>query len=132
MVERRTVNPWTWQDEMGFSQAIEVTGARRELVCSGQTSVDTDGHPLHPGDMRAQAAQALDNLEAVLNAAGFQLSDIVRLNFYVTDVDAFFGAADVIGARLGAAGVKPPGTLLGVSRLAFPELMIEMEATAMA
>jgi enamine deaminase RidA (YjgF/YER057c/UK114 family) len=132
MAERRTVNPWTWQDAFGYSQAVEVRGAQRVLVCAGQTSVDADGRPLHPGDMRAQAAQALDNLETVLTAGGFQLGDIVRLNFYVTDVDAFFGAADVIGARLGAVGIKPPGTLLGVSRLAFPELMIEMEATAMA
>ena len=86
-MERRIVNPWTWQDEFGFVQANEVVGAERVLVCSGQTSVDADGQPLHEGNMSAQVAQAIDNLEIVLTAAGFTLADVVRLNYYVTDVE---------------------------------------------
>jgi enamine deaminase RidA (YjgF/YER057c/UK114 family) len=129
-MERRNVNPWRWQDQFGFSQAIEVSGAQRMLICAGQTSNDEHGTPLHAGDMRAQVAAALDNLETVLQAAGFALSDVVRLNYYTTDVDAFFGAADVLGARLGGAGIQPASTLLGVTRLAFPEWLIEIEATA--
>jgi enamine deaminase RidA (YjgF/YER057c/UK114 family) len=129
-MERQSINPWQWNVEMGFSQAELVSGHRRELICAGQTAMSPDGVPQHAGDMRAQVALALDNLEAVLSAAGMSLSNIVRLNYYTTDVDAFFGAADVLGERLGPAGVMPPGTLLGVSRLAFPELMIEIEATA--
>ena len=60
------------------------------------------------------------------------LANVVRLNFYTTDVDAYLTNAGVIGARLGAAGVAPAGTLLGVARLAFPELLVEIEATAVA
>src|SRR5687768_2920565 len=131
-MERRSINPWSWQDQFGFVQANEVSGAGRVLVCSGQTSVDADGTPVHAGDMRAQCAQAIDNLETVLRDAGFTLADVVRLNYYTTDVDAFFEAADVLGERLGAKGCRPASTLLGVTRLAFPELMIEMEAIAMA
>jgi enamine deaminase RidA (YjgF/YER057c/UK114 family) len=82
--------------------------------------------------MAAQIALALDNLEAVLAGAGMSLSDVVRLNMYTTDVDAFIQHAAVLGERTGAAGVMPPGCLLGVARLAFPELMVELEATAMA
>ena len=56
------------------------------------------------------------------------LGNLVRLNFYTTDVDAYLASSGVLGQRLGAAGVMPAGTLLGVARLAFPELMIEIEA----
>ena len=129
-MERRIVNPWTWQDEFGFVQANEVVGAERVLVCSGQTSVDADGQPLHEGNMSAQVAQAIDNLEIVLTAAGFTLADVVRLNYYVTDVEAFLEADQGSDARLARAGCLAASTLLGVSRLAIPSLMVEIEATA--
>jgi enamine deaminase RidA (YjgF/YER057c/UK114 family) len=131
-VERRVINPWTWQDQLGFVQANEVTGGERMLVCAGQTSVDENGAPLHPGDMAAQIGKALDNVETVLKAAGMDLSNIVRLNYYTTDVDAFFQAGASSLPRLAQAGCRPASTLLGVQRLAFPELMIEIEATAVA
>ncbi len=105
---------------------------RRVRKNEGQTSVDGDGNPQHPGDMAAQVALAADNLDAVLPVAGMSLANVVRLNFYTTDVDAFLADAGVIGERTAAAGVTPPGTLLGVARLAFPELLIEMEAIAVA
>jgi enamine deaminase RidA (YjgF/YER057c/UK114 family) len=132
-METTIVNPWTWQDKFGFVQGLEVRGVpERVLFCAGQTSTDADGAPLHAGDMRAQVAQALDNLETVLTQAGLTLGNVVRLNHYTTDVDAFFGAADVLGDRLQAAGCRPTSTLLGISRLAFPEFMIEIEVTAVA
>ncbi len=62
--------------------------------------------------------------------AGFELSDIVRLNYYTTDVDRFFEEYDVLTARLAEFGCRPAATLLGVTRLAFPELLVEIEATA--
>ena len=129
-MERRIVNPWTWQDQFGYVQANELSGMNRVLVCAGQTSVDTDGHPLHEGDMVAQVGQALDNLETVLGEAGFALADVVRMNFFVTDVDAFIQAGPAWGARLAQAGCRPASTLLGIARLAFPPLLVEIEATA--
>jgi enamine deaminase RidA (YjgF/YER057c/UK114 family) len=131
-LERRTVNPWTWQDNFGFSQAIEFSGHSRVLVCAGQTSVDENGTPVHAGDMTAQMNQAMDNLEKVLEGAGMTLSNVVRLNVYTTDVDAIFPALPAWAGRLKAAGCQPASTLLGVQRLAFPELMLELEATAVA
>ena len=80
--------------------------------------------------MPAQISKAFDNLETVLNDAGLKLSDVVRLNYYTTDADSFMGAAEVAGIRMGKAGCRPASTLLGVARLAFPELLIEIEATA--
>ena len=80
--------------------------------------------------MQEQALQAIDNLETVLHEAGLELADIVRLTTYVTDVDAYRQAAPAVGARLGQAGVRQAASLIGVARLALPELLIEVEATA--
>ena len=132
MVQRTVVNPWTWSLNFGFNQGEVVEGGQRVLFCAGQTSVDGDGNPQHAGDMAAQVALATDNLEAVLRDAGMTLANVVRLNLYTTDVDAFIANAASLGERTSAAGVAPPGTLLGIARLAFPELMIELEATAVA
>jgi enamine deaminase RidA (YjgF/YER057c/UK114 family) len=127
---QRKVNPWEWQNQFSFSQAIEVSNTKRVLYCAGQTSVDADGRPLHLGDMRGQVSLALQNLETVLKAAGFALGDVVRLNYYTTDVDKFFEVHEAAAARFAEAGCQPASTLLGVTRLAFPELLIEIEATA--
>ena len=64
-MKHTTINPWTWQNAFGFSQAIDVTDAQRFLYCSGQTSVNADGAVLHAGDMRKQVVTAMANLEAV-------------------------------------------------------------------
>jgi enamine deaminase RidA (YjgF/YER057c/UK114 family) len=132
MADVRAVNPWTWQDTFFFSQAIDVRGAQRTLYCAGQTSVDGDGRPLHAGDMAAQIGQALDNLETVLREAGLGFSDVVRLNYYTTDMTAYMQAVPVLVARLAKAGCKPAGTLLGVTRLFHPDILVEIEATAVA
>lgn len=129
-MERRIINPWAWQDNFGFVQGHEVTGAKRVLFCAGQASTDESGRPAHPDDMAAQVQQSLDNLETVLNAAGLALADVVRVNYFTTDVDRFFTAFHLAIERFAAAGCRPASTLLGVTRLAFPELLIEIEATA--
>jgi enamine deaminase RidA (YjgF/YER057c/UK114 family) len=132
MVERTAINPWTWSEQFGFNQGEVVEGGQRVLFCAGQTSVDADGNPQHPGDMKAQVALAADNVEAVLRDAGMTIANVIRLNIYTTDVDALLANEEPLSERMRAAGVAPPGTLLGVARLAFPELLVELEATAVA
>ena len=132
-MERRNINPWTWQDNLGFVQAIEITNTQRQLICSGQTSIDADGNPIHEGDMAGQVNEALDNLETVLSQAGYSMSDVVRLNYYTTDVDSFFEVyAQSVIQRLDSSGCHAAATLLGVTQLAFPQLLVEIEATAAA
>ena len=131
-MQRTAVNPWDWSASQGFNQGEVVTGQTRTLFCAGQTAVDADGTPQHAGDMAKQLTVALDNLEAVLAEAGMDLGNVVRLNIYTTDVDALFEHYGVLAARTGVSQVAPPGTLLGVARLAFPELLVELEATAVA
>lgn len=131
-MERRIINPWTWQDEFGYVQANEVSGGQRTLYCSGQAANDATGAAVLAGDMRGQIGLALDNLETLLAAAGFSFADIVRLNIFTTDVDQFFANYDAFVGRLAAAGCRHTGSLIGVARLAFPEMMIEIETTAVA
>jgi enamine deaminase RidA (YjgF/YER057c/UK114 family) len=129
-VERKIINPWKWQDPLGFVQANEVRSFQRIVICAGQTSVDAEGKPMHEGNMHAQIHLALDNIETVLGQAGMNLSNVVRLNYYTTDVDRFFEANDALVKRLAEAGCHPASTLLGVVRLAFPALLVEIEAAA--
>lgn len=131
-MEITPVNPWPWSLQVGFSQGQLVEGATRQLFLAGQTSVDGEGQIQHPGNMAAQIQLALENLQAVLAHAGMTLANIVRLNFYTTDVESFLENSEVLAGPFGEAGVVPAGTLLGVTRLAFPGLLIELEATAVA
>ncbi|WP_405660248.1 RidA family protein [Streptomyces sp. RK9] len=131
-MERTAINPVTWSVDMGFNQGEVVTGETRTLYISGQTAMSDDGKPQHDGDMAAQLALSLDNLEAVLAEAEMSLANLVRLNVHTTDVDLLFQHYGVLAARLGAARVAPTTTMLGVTRLAIPTLLVELEGTAVA
>jgi enamine deaminase RidA (YjgF/YER057c/UK114 family) len=132
MADIKAVNPWQWQDQFNFSQAVDVRGAQRVLYCAGQTSVDGNGVVIHAGNMVEQLTQAVNNLETVLAQAGLTLASVVRLNYYTTDIAAFFAASAVIGTKLQSVGCKPASTLLGVASLFHPDALIEIEATAVA
>lgn len=127
---RTAVNPVTWSLDLGFNQGETVSGETRTLYCSGQTAMDSDGRPRHEGDMAAQLTLSLDNLEAVLDEAGMSLANLVRLNVYTTDVDLLFQHYGALASRLGAARVAPTTTMLGVTRLAIPGQLVELEGTA--
>jgi enamine deaminase RidA (YjgF/YER057c/UK114 family) len=129
-VERKIINPWKWQDALGFVQANEVTDTHRVLYCAGQVSVDADGKPVHAGDIGAQLNRTIDNLEQVLSAAGFGLQDVVRLNIYTTDIEGFSANRSIFIDRLLRKGCRQASTLIGVARLARPEFLIEIEAIA--
>jgi enamine deaminase RidA (YjgF/YER057c/UK114 family) len=77
--------------------------------------------------MAAQLALSLDNLEAVLGEAGMSLANLVRINVYTTDIDLLFQHYGVLASRLGAGLVAPATTMLGVTRLAIPGQMVELE-----
>lgn len=131
-MERTAVNPWDWSIKLGYNQAEVIEGATRHVICAGQTAADGTGTPQHPGDMRAQIGLALDNLEAVLRGAGMDLGNVIKLGVYATDVDEALKNFDLMGMRFGPHRVAPPMTLLGVTRLAIPGLLFEIEATAAA
>jgi enamine deaminase RidA (YjgF/YER057c/UK114 family) len=130
MTTRKAINPWTWSSKLGFDQAQLIEGHQRQLVCSGQDAVDADGNPQHPGDMAAQLELALDNLEAVVAAADMTLANVVRLNVYTTDVDELFKHWANLPGRFANSDGRFVTSVLGVTRLAAPQLLVLLEATA--
>ncbi|NEE02594.1 RidA family protein [Phytoactinopolyspora halotolerans] len=123
------VNPWT--HPAFFDAGVMVEGHRRILFLNGQAAVSSEAETMHVGDIRAQAGLTLDNIERVLDDAGMTLANIVRMNTYVVDVDDYFRYADeLVSERLARFDVRPPGVLAQVSQLARPEILIELEATA--
>ena len=99
----------------------------RQINC-GHRAKPAEEFPSNQTVSAAQIEQAIDNLETVLRQAEMDLSNVVRLTEYTTDVDAFLDAHDVLDVRL--ANCRPTMTLIGVTRLAIPELIVEFEAIA--
>jgi len=128
----RAINPVEWLGAFHVNQAVEVTAGQRTLYVSGQTSNDDSGAPMHEGDLVAQFKLAWKNLGDVLAGANMKPENIVRLNFYTTDVDGFMAKAGELVPIWAGAGCKPAATLLGVTRLFQPQIMIEIEAVAVA
>lgn len=131
-MDKREINPTDWLLGFNINHGIEITGAQRVLYLSGQTANAADGAPMHAGDIVAQFQLAWDNLKAALAAADMGPSNIVRMNMYTTDVGAFMAAAEHLVPIFAGDGCKPVSTLLEVAALFEPELMIELEATAVA
>jgi enamine deaminase RidA (YjgF/YER057c/UK114 family) len=128
MAQRTAINPWSWSIKLGFDQAQLIEGHSRQLLCSGQDAVDADGNPQHPGDMAAQLEAALDNLEAVVGAAGMTLGNIARLNVYATDVNELLPHFERIKDRFGDS--RFASTVLGGAQMPAPQLLVMLEATA--
>lgn len=131
-MQLKPINPTPWLGGFNIHHGVEVTGASRTLYLSGQTANAADGTPMHPGDLVAQFKLAWANLKDALAEAGMGPQNIVRLNFYTTDVDKFMSLAGEIIPVYAAEGCKPAATLLGVTRLFDPTIMVELEATAVA
>ncbi|WP_271784727.1 RidA family protein [Aquimarina algiphila] len=126
-MEKRIINPWTWQNERSYVQAVEVTKAEGTLYVSGQTAIDDDGKS-STGNMKTQLIQAIQNLEKVIIQAGYECKNIVRLNVYTTSSEELFTCFDVFQNWVTQHNIKQASTLLEVKSL-FETLKIELEAT---
>jgi len=103
------------------------------VVVAGQVGADRAGKLIGPGDVVAQTRQAFENVRAVLEAAGSGVRQIVRFQTFLThaaDIEGFMQARKELFPRYFPDGVYPPNTLLVVSRLVVPELLVEIEAMA--
>ena len=126
-MEKRIINPWQWQDARGYAQAVEVTQVTGTLYCAGQAAVHPDGSS-STDDMRSQLLLAIENLEQVISAAGYDCQGIVRLNVYTTSSVELFACFDVFQAWIAKHGIQQASTLFEVPSL-FETLKVELEAT---
>jgi len=112
----------------GYSHAVQGAGL---LFVSGQVALDPEGSVVGVGDMAEQARQAFRNLGAVLDAAGCSFTDVLKLTYFVRDVEAV-GSIRAARDEFIDTACPPASTLVEVSRLFMPDLLIEIEAVALA
>jgi 2-iminobutanoate/2-iminopropanoate deaminase len=114
-------------DKIMFPHSVSVEG-KRLISASGQLAWDKDGNTVGKGDMRAQFRQVCENLSEALAIAGASWADVVKTNTYVTDMEAFFKCVDIRMEFFGQG--NPSSTTVEVSRLANPDMLVEVEVMA--
>ena len=127
-MDKAAVNPWTWQEKFGFSQAWRVDGSGSVVFVSGQGPISAQGEVVAPGDFEAQARLAFQNIETVLEQAGASFDAVVKVTAYFTDISKLRDYARVRDEFV--ASPPPASTAVEVSSLALPGMMIEVEAIA--
>lgn len=126
-MEKRIINPWKWQDQRSYVQAVEVRQTEGTLYVSGQTAINADGEP-STGDMKSQLIQTIQNLEKVISEADYESKNIVRLNIYTTSSAEFFTCFDIFQEWVAKHGIQQTTTMFEVKAL-FETLKVELEAT---
>ena len=113
-----------WEPVVGYSRVV----VRGDTAWVSGTTATVDGEVVHPGDAGAQTRQALATLAAALERAGFSLNDVVRTRMFVTDISRWEEIGRVHGEVFG--DVRPASTMVQVSALIDPAMLVEIEADA--
>ena len=116
---------WKWDDTFHMSQGIQLGDT---IYLSGQIAMAPDGHVVGPGDVRAQTRQVLDNVKNLLEAAGSSMDDVVRMTVYMTDISQVGEVREIRAEYF--SDPPPASTGVEITALAIPELVVEIEVTA--
>jgi enamine deaminase RidA (YjgF/YER057c/UK114 family)/GNAT superfamily N-acetyltransferase len=129
MVEREHVSTNTpWEPVVGYARAVRVRQVREMIFVTGTTATDEQGNVVGEGDAAAQTRQALANIERALAHLGASMTDVVRTRMFVTDISRWEEIGRVHGKVFGA--VLPATTMVEISRLIDPRMLVEIEADA--
>jgi enamine deaminase RidA (YjgF/YER057c/UK114 family)/GNAT superfamily N-acetyltransferase len=129
MVEREHVSTNTpWEPVVGYARAVRVRQVREMIFVTGTTATDEQGNVVGEGDAAAQTRQALANIERALARLGASMADVVRTRMFVTDISRWEEIGRVHGEVFGA--LRPATTMVEVSRLIDPRMLVEIEAEA--
>lgn len=126
-MNKRSINPWVWQQQRSYVQAVEVKNVEGTLYCSGQAAIAEDGTSSDK-DMESQLRQAIANLETVIQTAGYLCSGIVRLNLYTTSMQELWPHFPILQEWIAKHQIEQALTALEVVGL-FETLKVELEAT---
>jgi len=119
----------TYEELCGYSRAVRVDEATSFICVGGTTSTNQDGDILHVGDAYAQAREALDIIKTALEALGATLNDVVRTRIYVVQMSV--NQDEICRAHHDVFGtIRPSETMVGVSELSHPDMLVEIEAEA--
>lgn len=125
-MERRLVSSGTkWEPGVGYSRAVRVGP---HIHVSGTTATDDEGNIVGEGDVYQQTLKALSNIETALEEVDASLADVVRTRMFVTDIDQWETIGDAHAEMFG--DIRPATSMVEMNRLITPELLIEIEATA--
>jgi enamine deaminase RidA (YjgF/YER057c/UK114 family) len=126
----RFINPDSLSKPPGYTQVVETTGPGRTVFVAGQLGLDLNGKIVGaPGDFRAQAVQAMENLKAALAAVGGTLTDVVKITNYLVDINHLALFREVRDQYFNKAA-PPASTLVAITKLAREGALFEIEAIA--